>query len=220
MKRSVKAAVLGVLVALLALPAPGCGEESNPPRDPIGGPDPSTTAATSATPTSLPDPAAPNPAPGDPASADPATATADADAGPPSDAGATTASPEALAGTWEGPYDAKKSRVDMPPGVKDDARTADDGKTAVGPGLVRITVTLDGDVSGKSEGALGASIIRGKLDGKMLRASFVPSNPLAKQAMTGVLIGLVKGDVIRAELKVAGPDALLVRQAIFDLKKK
>ena len=59
-----------------------------------------------------------------------------------------------------------------------------------------------------------------KIDSKMLRASFVPDDPLAPRAMTGVLIGVVKDGVIQAELKAAGPDAMLVRQAAFDLKKK
>ena len=108
----------------------------------------------------------------------------------------------------------------MPSGVRDDARNAEDGKQSSGPGLVHIEIAASGDVTGKSQGALGAAGIRGKIDGKMLRASFVPDDPLSPRAMTGVLIGVVKGDLIQAELRVAGPDALVVRQANFDLKKK
>src|SRR5262249_34688904 len=89
---------------------------------------------------------------------------------------------EPLAGDWEGAYDAKKGRLDMPAGVKDDARAADNGKIAAGPGLVKITISPDGDVSGKSQGALGIANVRGKLDGKMLRASFVPEDPAAPHA--------------------------------------
>ncbi len=108
----------------------------------------------------------------------------------------------------------------MPSGVKDDARNAEDGKAASGPGLVLLEIAPNGDVTGKSQGALGPAGVRGKIDGKTLRASFVPDDPISPRAMTGVLIGVVKGDLIQAELRVAGPDALVVRQANFDLKKK
>jgi hypothetical protein len=125
-----------------------------------------------------------------------------------------------LAGAWEGAYDAKKGRVDMPAGVKDPGHAADDGKRASGPGLVRLTVTADGDVTGKSQGALGNASVRGKMDGKMLRAQFVPDDPSAPGAMTGVLVGPLKDGVVMAELRVAGSDALVVRQANFQIKKR
>lgn len=161
---------------------------------------------------------APEPSP-DPSATTSSAPTADpADAG--SDAAASAAALEALAGKWEGAYDAKKGRVAMPSGIKDEARTAEDGKVSSGPGLVQLEIQPNGDVTGKSQGSLGPAGVRGKLDGKTLRASFVPDDPLAPRAMTGVLIGIVKGDVIAAELRVAGPDAFIVRQANFDLKKK
>ena len=59
-----------------------------------------------------------------------------------------------------------------------------------------------------------------KVDGKMLRASFVPDDPTAPGAMTGVLVGPLKDGVVQAELRVAGSDALVVRQANFQIKKK
>lgn len=125
-----------------------------------------------------------------------------------------------LAGVWEGSYDAKKGKVEMPAGVKDPGHAADDGKASAGTGTVKITVTADGDVTGKSDGALGKATIRGKMDGKMLRAQFVPDDPIAKNAMTGVLVGPLKDGVVQAELRVAGGDALLVRQANFPINKK
>jgi len=137
-----------------------------------------------------------------------------------STASETGLSMDALAGTWEGAYDAKKGRLSMPTGVRDEARAADDGKIVVGPGLVRITISSDGTVSGKSQGVLGMASVRGKIDGKMLRASFIPDDLTAPHAMTGVLIGPIKDGVIQAELRVAGPDAILVRQANFEIKKK
>jgi hypothetical protein len=186
------------LPALLALAAavPACSEDPALPGEPL--------------PVTAPEPQRELPAPA-PAPADAADAGSDA-----GDAG----SPAALAGAWEGKYEAKKGRVDMPKNIKDDARNADDGKAASGPGTVELTIAADGEVTGKSHGALGAAGVRGMIDGKMLRASFVPNDPLALRAMTGVLVGIVKGDVIEAELRVAGPDALVVRQANFEIKKK
>jgi hypothetical protein len=149
------------------------------------------------------------------AAAVPPAETAPTDAG--ADGGPSLAD---VAGTWEGAYEAKKGRVGMPSGVADPGRDADDGKAVSGPGNLKITVKPGGDVTGKSWGALGNAAIRGKIEGKMLRASFLPDDMAVPKAMTGVLVGIVKGDTIQAELRVAGPDALLVRQANFDLVKK
>lgn len=195
------------LVAVLGLAACDDGSASPPPpTEPAPSQDPASTAP----------PAASNTAASNTAAASSSVTASDtADAG--SDGGSSM---ETLAGKWEGAYDAKKGRVSMPSGVQDSARTAEDGKQSSGPGLVQIEIAPTGDVTGKSQGALGAAGIRGKIDGKMLRASFVPDDPLSPRAMTGVLIGVVKDDVIQAELRVAGPDALVVRQANFDLKKK
>lgn len=187
------------LAACLAVTLAACSDEPPaPPRDPIPSSLPATTAEDAP-----------------PSSTTSEAAQAAQDAG--ADAGVSLA---AVAGAWEGAYEAKKGRVGMPEGVADPARAADDGKVASGPGTVTLTITPDGDVTGKSGGALGDARIRGKIDGKMLRTSFVPDDPTAPRAMTGVLVGIVKGDTITAELRVAGPDALLVRQANFDLKKK
>ena len=127
---------------------------------------------------------------------------------------------DALAGTWEGAYEAKKGLVGMPGTVKDPGRASDDGKVAAGAGQVKLSISSSGDVLGKSTGALGTASIRGKVDGKMLKASFFPDNPTAPNAMTGVLVGPIKDGVIQAELRVAGGDAVLVRQANFAIKRK
>ncbi|MEZ4300289.1 MAG: hypothetical protein R3B70_35415 [Polyangiaceae bacterium] len=168
------------------------------------------------------EPPLPSPPPAESALEDTTSSSAGAETAS-SSASTTSADPgalAALAGAWEAAYDAKKGRVGMPPGVPDPARAADDGKSSSGPGTVAITISESGDVTGKSEGALGKASIRGKIDGKMLRASFVPDDPLAPRAMTGVLVGILKGDVFQTEIRVAGPDALIVRQANFDLTRK
>lgn len=189
------------LAAVVAVALAACDEDRGPPRGPLP-PDPAPqTAVTSA--------------PAEPSASGAAGTSDGADAG--ADGGVRLAD---VAGAWEGAYEAKKGRVGMPSGVPDPQRAADDGKVAAGAGSVSLTIRADGDVEGKSQGALGSATIRGKIDGKMLRASFVPDDMTAPQAMTGVLVGIVKGDRIEAELRVAGPDALLVRQANFDITRK
>ena len=190
MKRS-----LLVASSCLALLAAGCDDDPLPPRD--------------LDPQALPAPAVTQLV---------ASALASASSSAPS-----TEAPQsfdALAGEWEGAYEAKKGKVEMPAGVADPARAKDDGKIASGAGQVKLTVLASGDVTGKSTGALGAASIRGKIDGKMLKASFFPDNPGAPNAMTGVLVGPIKNGEVQAELRVAGGDALLVRQANFVLKRR
>jgi hypothetical protein len=110
----------------------------------------------------------------------------------------------------------------MPPKVKDKARGGDDGKAMAGAGKVELTVSAEGDVRGKASGALGDATLTGKFDEAVgaLRASWLPDDPTAPNAMTGVLIGFLKGDVIAAEIRVAGPDATLVRESKIELKHK
>lgn len=186
-----------VLVLSSCLALAGCDDDASPPRDlPI--PPPPAPAVSDLVPSTM-------------ASASGSSSSTSSDAAP---------SFDALAGEWEGSYDAKKGKVEMPGGVKDPGRAADDGKAASGAGQVKISILANGDVSGKSQGALGNASIKGKVDGKMLKASFVPDNPSAPNAMTGVLVGPIKDGAIQAELRVAGGDAMLVRQANFTLKKR
>ncbi len=127
------------------------------------------------------------------------------------------------AGTWEGSYDARKGAVVLPDRVKDKTRTSDDGKLMVGAGKVELTVTAAGDVRGKATGALGEAHLTGKLvdeGGGFLRASWYPDDATTPNAMTGVLYGPVKDGVISAMIRVAGPDAVLVRESKIELKKR
>jgi hypothetical protein len=134
----------------------------------------------------------------------------------------SNAAPESLspAGTWEGSYNAKKGSVELPAKVKDKARARDDGTTSIGAGKVSLTITPDGEISGKASGALGDATLRGKVDGEMVGASVFPDNPAAPSAMTGVLVGMFKDGVIRAEIRVSGPDATIVRESAIELKRK
>jgi hypothetical protein len=158
----------------------------------------------------------------------PAMATASGSAAaPPSAAPAAsialpTAADGAFAGTWEGSYDAKKGSVVLPDKVKDKTRGGDDGKLMSGPGKIELVVTATGEVRGKATGALGEARLTGKLDegGTFLSVSWYPEDAAKPNAMTGVLLGPLKDGVISAVIRVAGPDAVLVREAKVELKKK
>jgi hypothetical protein len=128
----------------------------------------------------------------------------------------------AFTGAWEGTYDAKKGAVVLPERVKDKTRGDDDGKLMSGAGKIELVVGPGGEVRGKATGALGEAHLTGKLDegGSFLRASWYPDDATRPNAMTGVLYGPVKDGVIAAVIRVAGPDAVLVRESKVDLKKR
>jgi hypothetical protein len=125
-----------------------------------------------------------------------------------------------LEGAWEGHYDAKKGTLTLPSKVKDKAVAADDGKAMAGPGAIDLVVLAGGDVRGKMSGALGASAITGKVDGGMIRAVVRPDEPLAPNAMTGILVGQRKGETIACEMHVAGPDGTVIRESTVELTRK
>jgi hypothetical protein len=125
-----------------------------------------------------------------------------------------------LKGTWEGTYDAKKGTVELPANVKDKVRHKDDGKVAVGPGTLVVIVSDSGEVKGQLEGALGKATLSGKAEGNMVRASVFPDDPTAADAMTGIFVAVLKDRALRGEIRVAGPDATIVRESPVELKKK
>lgn len=163
-------------------------------------------------------PAAPSPSsalPSHPSTAQPAP-SAEGDAG----AAETENGAAAMTGTWEGRYDAKKGSLVLPPKVKDTVRTKDDGKTAIGRGIITLRIEPDGELRGTAKGALGDATITGKVDGEMIRASVYPDDPRGEHAMTGILVGMLKDGSIRAELRVTGPDAVLIRESDVELRPK
>lgn len=151
-----------------------------------------------------------------------ALASATASAAPTAKASAEAPSGEAgaLGGSWDGKYEAKKAALGMPPKVKDKARASDDGKIAVGAGTLALTVSPAGDVRGRCKGALGEGALVGRVDGPWVRATLMPDDPTAAAAMTGVLVAKLADGKLDGELRAAGPDALLVREATFSLAKK
>lgn len=126
----------------------------------------------------------------------------------------------AMAGSWEGRYDAKKAEIALPPKVKDKSWGKDDGKLASGAGTIKLEISPAGDISGRGSGALGDVTLTGKVEDTMVRASVMPVDRAASPSMSGVLVGLIKGDAIQATIKVAGPDATIVRESAIELRRK
>lgn len=108
----------------------------------------------------------------------------------------------------------------MPPKVPDKVRKGDDGKTATGPGTMKLSISPAGDVKGRIEGALGPADISGKAEGDKVRAQLYPDDPLAKNAMFGIFHGERTKDDIVGQIRVANGDASVVREADVTLKKK
>ncbi len=138
----------------------------------------------------------------------------------PSASAAVPVAPPGLMGTWEGRYDAKRGDVEMPPKVKDKVRAKDNGKAAIGPGTISITIGPDLELKGKTEGALGAAALSGKVEEDEVRATFFPDDALAKGAMFGIVQGKRKDDKIVGRIRVASGDASVVREAEIELKRK
>lgn len=172
------------------------------------------------------EPAPPSEPPPRPERVEPPASAASVAAPPPASAlpapsASAAAEPALLSGTWEGSYDAKKGSIVLPPKVPDKTWAKDDGKSASGPGKVSITIGANGEITGTADGALGKSSLTGRMDGEMLRASVFPVDPAVQPAVTGVLVGKVHGDVIAAELRVAGgADASLIRESKVELRRK
>lgn len=125
---------------------------------------------------------------------------------------ASVAAPAGFEGAWEGGYEAKKATVAVPAKAPPVGK-GDDAKAAIGKGHVKLAITATGEVTGKVDGALGPATLHGTTEGDLVRASLVPDDMRAPGAMTGVLVGILKGATIEAEIRVAGATADVVREA-------
>jgi hypothetical protein len=169
-----------------------------------------------------PTPAASSAAPSAPvaASGPTATAAANASAVPSGSAAAGSQGQNPLAGTWSGAYDAKKGEIAQPDGVKDKHWKKDEGKTHVGAGTITLRIGADGAVEGEAKGPLGAQVLEGNTDGKVVGLRVRPKDPLASDGFTGTLVVLAKEGGLKGELKCAGPTADVIRHSAVDLKKQ
>lgn len=189
-----KSSFLALLVLVAMVGGVGCKEEPAPP--PAAASAPSAASST------------PGPAPAPP----PASASAPAPA-------ASVDAASALVGAWKGSYEAKAGSLTLDAKASPKRWGAAGSTDALGPGTVELTVSATGEVRGKILGALGPATVTGRVEEGNLRASVFPDDPAAPKAMTGVLVGLWKGDVVKAEIRAAGPDATLVREAAVELRR-
>lgn len=118
---------------------------------------------------------------------------------------------------WSGDYTAKKPSIELPKKITDETWKKDTGEKAAGPGKLSLSVN-DGVVSGTASGALGEQIVVGTFDGKSLRVSLNPKDPMLALAMTGTAVGDLSDGVIKGTLRCSGPDAVVVREASFELR--
>jgi hypothetical protein len=128
-----------------------------------------------------------------------------------------SAAPAVAGAGWSGDYTAKKAAIELPEKVKDQTWKHDPGDKSVGPGKLTISVA-DGVVTGTASGALGDQVVSGTLEGKALKLTLLPKNATAADAMTGTAVGEVGAASITGTIKCSGPDAVMIREASFELK--
>lgn len=125
------------------------------------------------------------------------------------------------AGVWSGRFEAKKGAVGVPEGVAYPVWEKEKGDDASGQGTIELTIAPDGEVTGQGQGALGAFVLRGRADQKMVRSGVSPAEAETEAAMTGVFTAREKqaGKTLEAKLQVAGGKGARVRTATFVLSK-
>lgn len=195
MKQTAPRASLAALVALLAAMT-ACNEPQPTPAASSAAPSAASAAAPVASGSASPS----------------ASATGSAAAGPQGQ--------NPLAGTWSGAYDAKKGEIAQPDGVKDKHWKKDEGKTNVGAGTITVRIGPDGAVEGEAKGPLGAQVLEGNTDGKVVGLRVRPKDPLASDGFSGTLVALPKDGALKGELKCAGPTADVIRHSTVELKKQ
>lgn len=121
------------------------------------------------------------------------------------------------AGLWSGRFEAKKGEVGVPEGVAYPVWEEEKGDEASGAGAVELTIAPDGEVTGTGRGALGAFVLRGRVENETLRSGLTPADD--EGAMHGVLTAKEKeaGKSLEAVLRVSGGRGARVRTATFVL---
>lgn len=154
------------------------------------------------------------------ATAPPPSTTAPA-AGSVASSGAPVApAPPALAGSWSGRFQARRTKIELPKDVTDKTWAKDDGATAVGEGTLELTVAADGEVSGSAKGPLGEVTVRGRAFDSTIRAAITPVDPNDGKSLTGFIVLDLEGRELIGALKASGPDAAIAREATLKLEKK
>jgi hypothetical protein len=148
-----------------------------------------------------------------------ATAAASASARPVPNGTAGAESRDPLLGRWTASYRAGRAAVDVPRGLPAKTWQGDDGASAVGEGRIELQVEQAGQVRGTAEGPLGKLVLRGVVDGDVLRVGVTPAEPSAEPAFGGVLVAVLEQGLFVGELRVANGDGTLVRAATLRLSR-
>jgi len=120
-----------------------------------------------------------------------------------------------FSGGFVGEYEAKVATVEIKVGAVKEW-TKGDPKLSSGPGKLSLQIDDAGQVSGTSEGALGAGHVSGKVEDDILRAQLSPADDTG---LHGVLIASRAGDGFKGSIEASSGDSLRVRTAAIELKK-
>lgn len=149
------------------------------------------------------------------------------------DAGATAVtapSPSASAGKasegkvvhWTGTYKTTRGTFYVPSGPEYSGVKwrGDDGPEGLGEGKIDLTIDPQtGKVDGSLEGVLGPSVVYGSLAGDALAAT-IARKDIADRGFSGTLYGKSTDAAVTGTMKLSLPDAHLVRDGQFTLKRK
>src|SRR6478609_8800094 len=120
-----------------------------------------------------------------------------------------------FSGGFAGQYEAKVAAVEIKAGAVKEW-TKDDGKLSSGAGKLSLQIDDAGQVSGTSEGALGAGQVSGKVEDDTLRVQLSPTDDAG---LHGVLVATRDGDGFKGSIEASTGDSLRVRTAAIELKK-
>ncbi len=120
-----------------------------------------------------------------------------------------------FSGGFAGQYEAKVATVEIKAGAVKEW-TKDDGKLSSGKGVLSLQIDDAGQVSGTSEGALGAGHVSGKVEDDTLRVQLSPADDAG---LHGVLVASRAGDGFKGSIEASSGDSLRVRTADIELKK-
>ena len=95
----------------------------------------------------------------------------------------------------------------------------EDGNEGVGEGKIAVEVTGDGRVTGTVEGALGAGLVDGRLEGDTLAATIRRKDP-TDNGFYGTITAKITGDKGEGTLRASRGNAGLVREGKLTLAKK
>ncbi|WP_394844620.1 hypothetical protein LZC95_47145 [Pendulispora brunnea] len=123
---------------------------------------------------------------------------------------------------WTGTYKTTRGTFYVPSGPEYGGVKwrGDDGPEGLGEGKIDLTIDPQtGKVDGTLEGVLGPSVVYGSLTGDALAAS-IARKDIADRGFSGTLYGKVTGADATGTMKLSLPDAHLVRDGQFTLKRK